>query len=389
MSAPAVNTPADVADLRVWIADQWSPGRAFAQSAAALHASRSMTASDPVAYARHERHLLHQATLWWVAEDMVELLLASAATVPDDLTMADLPPMPAHGLVVFATPWWGIDADRPDRQVQVDAMLWGPARLPAVPHRGRPEPSQALSVCTYRRVDFDMGLAADELTLAVATGAAMSGTLHPIDSASPELREAADRMLAVHSHPETGQLGSIGTEPTDTAHGTVAHAGPGAQWRMTGQAWVPLGRSDWPLDTTVGQPPWDGMPAETVASMVEDRKVIAALWVLLHQSGIAQTEVHHPPKPTVRRTQRAGLPRQLAEVQVVRLRKLDRTDHAPEGDEHAKREYTHRWLVAGHWRWQPCGPGRAQRRLTYVRPHVKGPEGKPLHVPTRVNAFVR
>jgi len=31
-----------------------------------------------------------------------------------------------------------------------------------------------------------------------------------------------------------------------------------------------------------------------------------------------------------------------------------------------------RWIVRGHWRNQACGPARAERRMTWVRPHWKG-----------------
>ncbi len=31
------------------------------------------------------------------------------------------------------------------------------------------------------------------------------------------------------------------------------------------------------------------------------------------------------------------------------------------------------WLVRGHYRNQPCGPQRRERRRTWVAPHVKGP----------------
>jgi hypothetical protein len=35
----------------------------------------------------------------------------------------------------------------------------------------------------------------------------------------------------------------------------------------------------------------------------------------------------------------------------------------------------HRYIVRGHWRNQPYGPGRAERRKTWIEPHWKGPEG--------------
>lgn len=35
----------------------------------------------------------------------------------------------------------------------------------------------------------------------------------------------------------------------------------------------------------------------------------------------------------------------------------------------------HRFIVRGHWRNQAVGPGRAERRKTWIAPHWKGPEG--------------
>lgn len=39
-----------------------------------------------------------------------------------------------------------------------------------------------------------------------------------------------------------------------------------------------------------------------------------------------------------------------------------------------------RWMVRGHWRLQPHGPGRLQRKPLWIDPYVKGPEDKPLDV---------
>ena len=36
---------------------------------------------------------------------------------------------------------------------------------------------------------------------------------------------------------------------------------------------------------------------------------------------------------------------------------------------------TVQFMVQGHWRWQPYGPGRAQRRRQWIEPFWKGPEG--------------
>jgi hypothetical protein len=37
-------------------------------------------------------------------------------------------------------------------------------------------------------------------------------------------------------------------------------------------------------------------------------------------------------------------------------------------------------LVRGHWKRQPCGPGRQQRKLIHVEPYWRGPEDAPINV---------
>jgi len=47
-------------------------------------------------------------------------------------------------------------------------------------------------------------------------------------------------------------------------------------------------------------------------------------------------------------------------------------------------EWSHRWLVRGHWRQQPYGPQRKLRRMTWIDPFVKGPEDKPFDERTTI-----
>lgn len=396
MSAPAVHTPADLPDLRLWLADQWQRGKPFHASAAPYHAMRADhlraelrgqgQSTDADRYARHEWQTLVQATLWWVAEPMVDLLIAAAAGLPDDTMYAELPPMPANGLVVFAKPWLGIDGYTAERRVQVDALAWG---MVSVPESAGPGRRLALAMSTYRRLSFDDGLAGDELQLATQVGAMAHGDLRPLLKAQAPLADRLDQVEDQRPSADHEVAHSLpGGQVPGEAHGTVVSPTRGVHARLVGTTWVPLGRSDWPVTDPIGVGPWNNEPELVQASMVEDRKVVAAMWHLLHQEGIAQQTSHAPERQAMRRTQRAGIERKLATVQVVTLRKLHRTESAPT-DEHASRDWTHRWLVAGHWRWARVGVGRTERRLTYVRPHVKGPEDKPLRVPTRVNAWQR
>jgi hypothetical protein len=91
-----------------------------------------------------------QATMWWIDEEMVELLLAAAPTIPDDVTPEALDlPAPA-GLVVLGKPWWGVSADGRKDPVRVDAFMWGVTTLPPI-RPGDPEDGVlALSLSAYQ-----------------------------------------------------------------------------------------------------------------------------------------------------------------------------------------------------------------------------------------------
>jgi hypothetical protein len=60
----------------------------------------------------------------------------------------------------------------------------------------------------------------------------------------------------------------------------------------------------------------------------------------------------------------------------------------PKRDEGEPIEWSHRWLVRGHWakRWHPA---EQAHRLHYIAEYVKGPPEKPLIVTDRVFNIVR
>jgi len=66
-----------------------------------------------------------------------------------------------------------------------------------------------------------------------------------------------------------------------------------------------------------------------------------------------------------------------SEVKVIQLRRIEsqvRPDSAGEPV-----DWSCRWVVNGHWRNQPY---KDERKLIYIMPFVKGPEDKPLRVPS-------
>ncbi|GAA2179932.1 hypothetical protein GCM10009785_08730 [Brooklawnia cerclae] len=75
-------------------------------------------------------------------------------------------------------------------------------------------------------------------------------------------------------------------------------------------------------------------------------------------------------------------------VSTIDLRPL-RHVHTPDDQAGAGREYTHRWIVRGHWTHQPYGPGNSLRKLLYREPYIKGPEDGPLILSEKVMVWRR
>lgn len=102
--------------------------------------------------------------------------------------------------------------------------------------------------------------------------------------------------------------------------------------------------------------------------------VVRAVWALSSEPRVCDvSEVSpmpsavrwNPPDPAARR------------VKVLTLRENRRDPFRGDADGPA-REYSHRFIVRGFWRNQPCGPGNSQRRLQWIPPFIKGPADKPL-----------
>lgn len=105
-----------------------------------------------------------------------------------------------------------------------------------------------------------------------------------------------------------------------------------------------------------------------------------SLWRLMQQRLAVPTRVT-PDRHTRRRFEKAGLT--ARDVTVIRLRRPE----TPPSGEHRDVEWSHRWIVGGHWRWQPYKEGYRQ---IWIAPYVKGPEGLPLRArKARVFELVR
>ena len=85
----------------------------------------------------------------------------------------------------------------------------------------------------------------------------------------------------------------------------------------------------------------------------------------------------------------------LSEAPTVRVIALRASVRQPSSEpseptgEGTVRKLKHRFTVAGHARLQVCGPGRKDRKLIWVAPFLKGPEGAPFKQRTKVYAVIR
>lgn len=350
MSAPTVRGPREIPDLRLWLAEQWEPGRVFSRGTRLRSMSPDAlltptgtrpTEAQSAAFAQWEYRTLLDAELWWVAPPMVDLIDAAVPMIPDDATPADLPIPSRCGFVVFGSPIIGTDASSGE-EILVDAVAWNATtRLPPLPGSTW---RMALGISSYRWVNFD-----DDETL-------------------------------------EGMVETVAGEEFGTEAMVVNGYAARRMVSMHGSTWVPLGRSDWPVHEHLESSPWE-MDEHVRASFIEDRRLMAALFTLLAQQGVTSRTIEKPERAAIRRHKRAGVDPNLADVQVVELRRPRYVQgDKPEGDGVA---WSKRWLVGGHMRWQACGEGRKDRKLIFIAPYIKGPDDKPFVAPQRVNSWVR
>jgi len=276
--------------------------------------------------AHDEAKRLTDADLWYLDQDLCELLQAAHHTMP---RFAPTPQdLPSHtGFAVFAEPI----ADR--------------------------DPADELHLADYiQQLALDHDAASAITDLSVQIGAVSWGPLPYPDSAKAP---AGGVWMSFYAHTRLHTI----ADP-DLRRRALAMVPPMMVDNEAVVPWTPDGADleRWTLPapgsfgTTYG---WAAM--------------VFAAFRLATQPNLAEQNVERIPRPERRRTQRAQLPER--DVRVVRLRRGLGGDHAT-GD--GSRAYQHRWIVRGHWRNQPWGPGHELRRPTYILPHLKGPDGAPL-----------
>ena len=110
--------------------------------------------------------------------------------------------------------------------------------------------------------------------------------------------------------------------------------------------------------------------------------VLRAVWALSSERTVCDAvEVEQRP--------RAGVPRPDAMARKVKMLVLRESRGRPGAGDGEGRGYSHRFVVRGFWRNQPCGPGHSERRMQWIPPFVKGPADKPLVVKETVRVWRR
>ena len=154
----------------------------------------------------------------------------------------------------------------------------------------------------------------------------------------------------------------------------------GEEWTLMHASVLLFGQdlSQGPLVTSSGDPIADEDREQAVKVFGQ----IQCFWRLM-----SQLVMTPEPLPRQARRQRQRDQR-IDTVKVLHLRRYrHRMEHEGNGD---GIEYSHRFVVEGHWRNQPYGPrANPEYHQIWIAPFIKGPEDKPLVIKRRGVEFDR
>jgi len=131
---------------------------------------------------------------------------------------------------------------------------------------------------------------------------------------------------------------------------------------------------------------WETYKKEKLFPYTNARRLIYTYFMIMNQTLTAKTP-ERGDRAQRRRLERENLP---SEVLVIQFRKTRYT--SAEGGEERNVNWSHRWIVGGHWRWQPykdpASGGEIKKRI-WISPYVKGPDDKPLKTKERVYVLAK
>ena len=269
---------------------------------------------------RWYRENLPAAQLIHVSPEMTEFVHAAAESAPPDTTLSLNDAPSPTGLVVFGAPIWGLDAGpvHPGGAIRVDAVMWSRVALPS--RNGHwweevnPTPGIfGISVAMFRLV-------------------------------APDHDDRLARALDVQA-----------------------------------PLWLPLGRTDWPWGDRLDMPPTEHLAGGGAAqwdSMMEDRRLLVALWATINQRRLVETMDVPPDRYVRKRLDRAGHGGRNETVRIVHLRRSERVPI--ERSDSTGRQVSVRFPVRPFFRRQRYGPGNSLTRIVLIPPHWRGPENAPI-----------
>lgn len=126
---------------------------------------------------------------------------------------------------------------------------------------------------------------------------------------------------------------------------------------------------------TVEEPEGESRETFVDAGLARQRKLLLATHLISAQK-LAQVSGYKPSRGLRRRAERSGFAT-YGEIRVVTLRRHYVPSLEDKDSEHEDVEWSHRWVVKGHWRKQYY-PSRDEHELIWIQPYVKGPQDKPL-----------
>jgi hypothetical protein len=313
------------AQIEQWRWLEGAYGKAWLSSWINLEAKRMPTKKSVYeVLAQVEPKKLRHAAPVYVTADMCDLIDAARQTFKAEVLLEDDVIIP-HAFVYFARPI--AIRDRHRRLVNVKAISYMPI---AIRSEDKGESRYGLGVCLYSSLRADPKYEDD----------------------APGLRHLADQMQA-----------KFGVQVPEL---TPLHMVP---------VWYGLDMKGEEIDVDTGE--------ET--GFTEWWTLLQVVFRLMAQR-IAEPTERVPDRHARKRSERAGF--ESRNVVVVHLRRARHPRGETPGEQPSQREYTHRWIVGGHWRNQWYRSLQTHRQI-WIAPYQKGPEDKPLVLKPRVYEWDR
>lgn len=141
---------------------------------------------------------------------------------------------------------------------------------------------------------------------------------------------------------------------------------------------VPVGSFGWRVGETLAAALDAAVVGADAPIVAETARLLAAALLFVAQRVVIVSD-ERPDRPERRRFEREFPERPEPVIRVVQLPRRSYTGQTE--SDHPGVGWSVRWLVAGHWRRQYL-PSSGGHRPTYINPYLKGPDDKPLRVPT-------